>query len=49
VDATWNRAAILEACEREGYAEVERTLIPLPNRVSFPVVKLGKTIPSVEG
>jgi GNAT superfamily N-acetyltransferase len=32
-----------------GYGEVERTLIPLPNGVSFPVVKLGKTIPSVEG
>ena len=32
-----------------GYAEVEGTLIPLPNGVSFPVVKLGKTIPSVEG
>jgi len=32
-----------------GYAEVARTLIPLPNGVSFPVVKLGKTIPSVEG
>jgi len=32
-----------------GYAEVERTLIPLPNGVSLPVVKLGKTIPSVKG
>ena len=32
-----------------GYGEVERTLIPLPNGVPFPVVKLGKTIPSVEG
>ena len=32
-----------------GYAEVERTLVPLPNGVSFPVVKVGKTIPSVEG
>lgn len=32
-----------------GYAEVERTLIPLPNGVSYPVVKLSKTIPSVEG
>ena len=32
-----------------GYAEVEGTLIPLPNGVPFPVVKLGKTIPSVEG
>ena len=28
-----------------GYSEVERTLIPLPNGVSYPVVKLTKTIP----
>ena len=27
-----------------GYSEVERTLIPLPNGVSYPVVKLTKTI-----
>lgn len=32
-----------------GYAELERTLIPLPNGVSYRVVKLSKTIPSVEG
>jgi hypothetical protein len=30
-----------------GYAEAERSLIPSPNGVSYPVVKLSKTITSL--
>ena len=31
-----------------GYAELERTLIPLPNGLSYPVVKLSKTLASLK-
>ena len=32
-----------------GYREMERALIPLPNGVSYPVVKLSKTLPVASG